>query len=203
MLIDCSHCQSRVAAVEIGHHQWFERGEPDGPQRIVLASCPACKNALVGKQEGYSIGYNEYDWSNLMRLWPDGEDYLHPSIPHDVRSSLVEAKLCFQAKAYSACAVMCGRAIEAMCVAHTSEKTLHKGLAAMRDSRIIDGRLFEWGDSLRQERNIGAHATGQSVSRDDSRDVLEFATAICEYVYVLADRYQRYKSRKLPSPQKP
>ena len=104
--------------------------------------------------------------------------------------------MCYRARAYSACAVMCGRAIEAMCNAHTNEKTLHKGLAAMRDSGAIDGRLFEWGDSLRQERNIGAHASGQTVSRDDANDVLEFAAAICEYVYVLTDRYKKYKERK-------
>jgi hypothetical protein len=91
---------------------------------------------------------------------------------------------------------MCGRAIEAMCVAHTGEKTLHRGLQALRDKGVIDGRLFDWGDSLRQERNIGAHATGQKVGMQDARDVLDFATAICEYVYVLSDRYDAYKKRK-------
>ena len=66
----------------------------------------------------------------------------------------------------------------------------------MRDAGVIDGRLFEWGDSLRQERNIGAHASGQNVTNADANDVLEFAVAICEYVYVLADRYEKYKKRK-------
>ncbi len=91
---------------------------------------------------------------------------------------------------------MCGRAIEAICVAHSSEQTLHRGLQALRDSGVIDGRLFDWGDSLRQERNIGAHASGQNVSAEDAKDVLEFATAICEYVYVLSDRYESYRKRK-------
>lgn len=196
MLIDCSYCQARVAAIELEHHEWFVHGESEGPLRNVLVKCPVCNKSLLGRQEQYQIGADEWEWSNLTRLWPDGEDYIHAAIPHDVRISLHEATLCFRAKAYSACAVMCGRAIEAMCVAHTSERTLHKGLIAMRDSGIIDGRLFDWGDSLRQERNIGAHATGTNVSLADARDVLDFATAICEYVYVLADRYERYKKRK-------
>lgn len=195
MLIDCSYCQSRVSAIEIGHHQ-FNDDDTHSSLRIVLATCPACKNALVGQQEHHQVGFEEYDWSDLTRLWPEGENYFHYSIPHDVRSSLIEAKLCYRARAYSACAVMCGRAIEAMCVADSSEKTLQRGLTSMRDAGLIDGRLFEWGDSLRQERNIGAHATGQTVARDDANDVLEFATAICEYVYVLAERYQKYKQRK-------
>ena len=107
--------------------------------------------------------------------------------------------MCFRARAYSACAVMCGRAIEAMCKSHTNEQTLHKGLTAMRDASVIDGRLFEWGESLRQERNIGAHASEQTVTREDANDVLEFAGAICEYVYVLSDRYKKYRDRK-PKP---
>ena len=198
MLIDCTHCQSRVAGQEIGHHE-FGNDETQTTHRITLVTCPACKNALLGQQEYVKIGWEEREWCDLTRLWPDGENYFHYSIPQDVRASLMEAKMCFRARAYSACAVMCGRAIEAMCKAHTNEKTLHKGLAAMRDAGHIDGRLFEWGASLRQERNIGAHASDQTVSHDDANDVLEFAAAICEYVYVLADRYRRYKERK-PNP---
>ncbi len=72
-----------------------------------------------------------------------------------------------------------------MCLAQSKEKNLHRGLIALRDNGIIDNRLYEWGNSLRQERNIGAHATGMNVTRDDAVDVLDFALAICEYVYVL------------------
>jgi hypothetical protein len=196
MLIDCPYCQARVAAIELEHHEWYVSGESQGPLRNVLVKCPVCEMSLLGRQELYQTGANEQEWSNLTRLWPDGEDYIHGAIPHDVKMSLHEATLCFRAKAYSACAVMCGKAIEAMSIAHTSERTLHKGLTEMRDSGLIDSRLFDWGDSLRQERNIGAHATGTYISLDDARDVLDFAIAICEYVYVLADRYERYKKRK-------
>ena len=91
---------------------------------------------------------------------------------------------------------MCGRAIEAMCREHTSESNLYKGLQALRDRGIIDGRLHEWGESLRKERNLGAHATGEKVQRSDASDILDFATAICDYVYVLADKHASYLKRK-------
>jgi len=94
---------------------------------------------------------------------------------------------------------MCGRSIEAICIQYTKEKTLYKGLQALKDAEIIDGRLFEWGDSLRHERNLGAHATGVKTTKDDARDVLEFAIAICEYVYVLSNKYNAYKERKSKS----
>lgn len=196
MLINCSYCQSRVDASLIGENTEYDPECDPGPTKIVLLKCPVCTNSLLGRTENYQIGPDDWEWSDPTRLWPEPENYLHYSIPADVRSSLEEAKKCFQAKAFSACAVMCGRAIEAMCIAHTTEKTLQRGLLALRDSGIIDGRLFDWGDSLRQERNIGAHATGQKINAEDARDVLEFATAICEYVYVLSDRYDSYKKRK-------
>ena len=196
MLIECSYCQSRVDAELLAENSEYDPYADPGPLKIMFLKCPSCSKSLLGVTEAYQVSADEWEWDDASRLWPEPQSYLHYSIPDDVRSSLQEAKICYRAKAFSACAVMCGRAIEAMCVAHTSEKTLHKGLQALRDSGVIDGRLFDWGDSLRQERNIGAHATGQKVTSEDARDVLEFATAICEYVYVLSDRYENYRKRK-------
>ena len=72
---------------------------------------------------------------------------------------------------------------------------LAKGLKELKDKGVIDGRLFEWGDSPRGRRNIGAHATDEEVSREDANDVLDFTIAICEYVYVLAEKYEGFKAR--------
>jgi hypothetical protein len=83
-----------------------------------------------------------------------------------------------------------------MCKDHNDKNTLDEGLKALRESGVIDSRLYEWSNSLRKERNIGAHAGEGNISADDARDVLDFAMAICEYVYVLADRYEKYNERK-------
>jgi hypothetical protein len=56
-------------------------------------------------------------------------------------------------------------------------------------------RLFEWGNALRKHRNLGAHATTERVSRDDARDLLDFSIAICEYVFVLNEKFQRFVER--------
>jgi hypothetical protein len=91
---------------------------------------------------------------------------------------------------------MCGRALEAICVEQTGKKRLYEGLKALKEKEVIDRRLYEWGESLREARNLGAHATGQETSRADARDLLEFATAICEYVYVLSAKYAKFQERK-------
>lgn len=195
MLINCADCNSRVDALSIGEHEEFDDDVYEA-SKVILLKCPVCKRALLGQTTHLQIGEDEWVWSNLLRLWPEAETSLHHTIPDGVSTSLEEAKICYRAKAFSACAVMCGRAIEAICVEKTQEKTLHKGLQALRDTGVIDGRLFDWGESLRQERNIGAHATGEKIRREDAKDILDFAIAICDYVYVLSDRYEKYKSRK-------
>lgn len=195
MLIDCPYCVSRVAAIELEHHEWYDE-DLLLPVRNVFVKCPVCEKSLLGRQEMEQLGHQKYEWSNLTRLWPDGQEQLNHAIPLDVRYALNEAMICFRASAYSACVVMCGKAIEEMSVAHSSERNLQKGLRKLQEAGVIDGRLFEWGDSLRRERNIGAHASGVRISVDDARDVLDFAHAICEYVYVLTDKYERFKQRK-------
>ena len=79
---------------------------------------------------------------------------------------------------------------------YTQKKTLSEGLEALKDKQIVDGRLFEWGQSLRHERNLGAHASGVAATREDARDLIDFAIAICEYVFVLSARYDAYLKRR-------
>ena len=72
----------------------------------------------------------------------------------------------------------------------------------LKDKGIIDGRLYEWGNSLRERRNIGAHATDEEIIREDAIDVLDFTIAICEYVYVLTEKYEEFKAREAKRKQK-
>jgi hypothetical protein len=92
---------------------------------------------------------------------------------------------------------MCGRAIEGICVHNkTKVKTLHGGLKELLDKEIIDKRLFTWGDELRKLRNLSAHATGERVPQQDASDVLAFAHAITDYVFVLTEQFQEFMSRR-------
>ncbi len=104
----------------------------------------------------------------------------------------------YKGEAYAACAVMCGRALEAICRLHSTKSSimLGDGLQELLDMESSDRRLFQWGQELREYRNIGAHAAEGKVSRDDAQDLLIFAQAICEYIYVLGARYQGFVKRK-------
>jgi len=194
MLIECPHCEAKVDGRLIGEREYGATDEYD-PCKYVFLECPICQQPLLGVCEStieYTIGRRgtagKTVWLLPQRVWPlplphESND---PSIPQIVRTSLDDARKCFHAKVYTACAVMCGRALEAICKEKTSELTLARGLQKLKSTNQIDNRLFDWGEALRKERNIGAHASEETVSRLDAQDILDFANAITEYIYIMA-----------------
>ena len=91
---------------------------------------------------------------------------------------------------------MCGKAIESICKEKTGAKTIVDGLNIMKEQGDINGKIWDWADALRKERNLGAHATGYDPTRENAKDILSFAVAICDYVYVLTEQYDEYMARK-------
>ncbi|MFZ5458536.1 MAG: DUF4145 domain-containing protein [Pseudomonadota bacterium] len=75
-------------------------------------------------------------------------------------------------------------------------QTIPKGLGKMKAQGDIDEKIWNWADALRIERNLGAHATGYDTTKEDAKDILAFAVAICDYVFVLTEQYDEYMSRK-------
>jgi hypothetical protein len=176
--------------------------DADFHYKVVLLKCPACENPLVGKSSlditiDPRTGEGVYVFLEPRRVWPDPEKSYPGEIPGRVRAALEEAALCFRAKAYSACVVMVGRTLEELSLDMSAEgDALAKQLKNLRDREVIDSRLYEWAEALRHHRNLGAHASGFDASSDDAKDVLEFAEAICEYVYVLTRRFERFMKRQ-------
>lgn len=196
MIIECSHCESKVDGKEKGEVH-LDQEFTGVPTKIVLIECPACGSALLGVSELYQCGLEEWEWDNADRCWPPSDDSVDFEIPQIARLSLLEAKLCFKARAYSACAVMCGRSLEGLCKDHDARvRNLATGLKIMKESGAIDSRLFNWGEALRKHRNLGAHASTEKVSKEDARDLLDFCIAICEYIYVLSAKFDKFQERQ-------
>ena len=195
-LIECPHCESKVSAKVLASRSYSP--EEIDPFEILFLECPVCERTMIGEAELVQVGFQEWEFSQPTRLWPDPKNHLDRNIPSLVRNSIEEARACFRAKAFSACAVMCGRALEAVCKAHkTKDWQLAKGLEELKAKSVIDGRLFEWGEALTKHRNIGAHATDEEITREDASDLLDFTVAICDYVYVLSAKYEQFKLRQI------
>ncbi len=199
MLINCPICKARVDATVHGQREFYDREADPFPYRVAVLECVTCHTTLVGFQEYIEMPDEEPSWTAAERLWPDPKRIISGAIPDIVRISLEEADRCFHAGAFSATGVMCGRALEGVCVHFkTKAQNLNGGLRELRDQKVIDERLFTWGDELRKVRNLGAHATTEKVSREDAQDVLNFLHAICDYVFVLSKRFENFMVRRKP-----
>ena len=196
MLVECNYCEAKVDAKILAEHQeredWLEE-----PIKISLVECPVCKNALVTYQELIQVSNTDMEWSEASRVWPSPSKHLDYRLPDLVRSSLEEAHECYKAKVYNSCAVMCGRAVEAICAEFgTKDDTLVGGLNELLKKQIIDKKIFEWAEALRLHRNIGAHANKEKISKEEASDLLEFTDAICDYVFVLSKKFEEFLKRK-------
>src|SRR5947208_9172197 len=114
MLIECPYCRSRVDANVEGQCTLPKDPEDHDPfdTKVAVGKCASCGSVLVGLQEEHDHpDYGSY-WSDAERVWPQPKRTISRSVPDIVKSSLEEADRCFSAGAFTACAVMCGRAIE-------------------------------------------------------------------------------------------
>ena len=196
MLIECAYCDSNVDAMILGEHKSFRIDDPF-PFKVTLLECPVCKNAILAGQEFYEVGTDKYEWNDAKRLWPRPEKYLNWNLPKIVRNALEEAQKCYKAKAYSACTVMCYRGLDRICAEYnTKNKLLSGGLKELLNKHIIDRRIYEWGEVIKENCNIDEPPTNEKIFKDEARDLLDFTIAICDYIFVLTNKYESFMKRK-------
>lgn len=200
VVIQCGSCKTTVLGELAGFVEVHPPPDDGEPYKAMLLRCPACDEAIVGVAELDLLGYPakpRWEWGRATRVWPQPMNYLDWAIPERVRASLEEARKCVDAGSPLASAVMVRRALEAVTNQFgVKSGTLPTRLRELRETGVIDARMFEWAESLRKHGNLGAHDSDGNVSEEDARDLLEFAEAICEYVFVLTRKFAAFQSRQ-------
>jgi hypothetical protein len=193
LVVRCPICKSNVMATEQGS---VEDGNPAA--EVALFRCDECGSPLLYRKE------LDYDWDEqnvkfyvTQRLWPQPSISLGEAVPLSLRQEYAQARLCFEASAYTASVVMVRRTLEGVCAENSiSEKNLARALERMKSDGLIDDRLFEWAQALRVLGNEGAHYTGDQVDRMDAEDALALAEALLDYMYVLRVRFRQFQTRR-------
>jgi hypothetical protein len=199
MLIECHYCKARVDAEEIGvvERNCLPDLGFDLLYRTYLLRCPSCGSALIGESEEGLKEKGQMVWTDLVRVHPKPRRLLGHEIPQTVRQSLEEAERCMQVGAFLAAAAMAGRALEAVCRHYSTKDTyIGAGIKELRDKGIIDARLLEWSEELRDQRNMAAHASDAAFSSQDAEDILTFTYAIVDYVFLLTRKFEQFQKRK-------
>lgn len=194
LIVECRACEATVAAEVIAS---FEHFTDDMPERTSFLKCPSCGRPLLVSQD-YIGEHNGRDvWDNCYRLFPAMDRQLSSRVPRPVRDAVAEGRRCIRAKAYTASAIVCRKAIEGICLDQGQNKgTLYDKLGRLRDAGTLDPRLFEWADALRVVGNDAAHDVHAAVSREDALDLLQLAEAIADYLYTFRARFEDFAERQ-------
>jgi hypothetical protein len=197
MIVECTHCRAFVDAKEHGSFGYYVPSAGSG--RYALLACSKCEAPMVVRQVNVGNLADGDIWDTPERIFPSSEQRANPKAPADIRIAFEEACSCHRARAYTAAAIMCRKTLEGVCEAHgVKERTLAASLKKMKDTSLIDDRLFEWSDALRLLGNEAAHGVGKTISETDASDILEFSNAILDYLFSYRDRFEAFKKRRSP-----
>jgi hypothetical protein len=123
------------------------------------------------------------------------------AVPKKLQECFLEARTCYEARAYTASAIMCRRSLELLAVERgVAEKNLAQSLLKLKDNGDIDQRLYDWCNQLRLVGNEAAHGVGSDTSQADAKDMTDLAEAIIDYVYVFQARYEEFRNRRSQQP---
>jgi hypothetical protein len=196
MILECNRCEAIVDAQAL--HSYVDTDpDPDAPPgKWSFLKCPKCTMPFVTVQVDVGEGFE-----TPTRVYPAKEKELGDSVPRNIREAFKEASMCIKAKAYTASAIMCRKALEGLCAAHkVKERNLSLSLKKLREKGLIEERLFEWAEALRTFGNEAAHDVNIVMNAQDAKDIIEFTEALLEYVFTYRDKFERFKSRRTPQP---
>ncbi len=191
MILDCERCEAKVNAELVAKYERHADND-DYPDTVHLLKCPRCANPLL-----LSVDDIVNDGERFVVLYPSTRAKASPSVPEGIRRAFDEAAMCLSAKAYTAAAIMCRKALEGVCVEHdVKSRGLVAGLEELRDRGVIEGRLFSWADALRIQGNEAAHDVHVTTSRQDAHDLVDFAHALLEYVFTFNEKFKAFEARR-------
>jgi hypothetical protein len=191
MVYYCSHCDGPTNFTILHTHVLPDEGPPE---EYSFACCEACTKPAVFYREDMGDGF---DKDSCYRLYPPHDRHVGFYLPDVVRASYEEAVGCETCKAWIACVVMVGRALEAICREYDpTSKTMFGALKAMLANGAISQEMYDRADELRAIRNYAAHATTENITREDAGESLDFLKAILEIPYELRPKFKQMQSRR-------
>lgn len=195
----CLHCgnSSRmefVAEYSQSENQFIEETEQliTSGYEYQLLLCEACKNVTL--RRFFDADYFDNDDYVLEILYPQ-ENKLPNALPPKVMTSYQAATKVrnIDANAY---AVLLGRVLEIICQdRNAAGDTLYKKLEDLSNKGEIPKPLAEMAHSLRQLRNVGAHADLGDLTKKEIPFLDDLCRAVLEYVYSAPELVEKAKKR--------
>jgi Domain of unknown function (DUF4145) len=169
IVLICRHCGNKTVFEKYGDYS-YDYHLPSGYEvevtQFVLLKCLSCSMPTIQQNTLYG--------GLLYKEWPTVTDILYPSakIPlmdlPPVIENRYQAALKVRNIEPSACAVLIGRTLEAICKHEKAVgRTLADKINNLLTSNLIPKTLAEMAGQLRQIRNLGAHEAEDEETEED------------------------------------
>ncbi len=159
-----------------------------------MLRCKRCAGPFLLQQDWAG---SPPEWITVKSLFPSPERQLGAAVPEAIKEAYSEASRCFRVQAYTACAVMCRKSLEAICAElGANGSNLARRLDDLRANGTIDARLAEWATTLRITGNEAAHGLSVSFDRQDASDILDFTEALTEYLFTFQAKFAQFRERR-------
>jgi hypothetical protein len=203
----CPKCviqtEARVIAVgegELRSEAIASLEEADAEYRGILfyvALCRRCSAPFLVCQSFHGVASEFETVTSEEVLYPSNSRLPLGSVPNAARHAYEQGLRCFGAACFDASALMCRRAIEAVCMElGASSGSLRSKLDKLHENGAIDARLSQWAHEVRVVGNEAAHGVTAELTKDDARDALDFTEAILLYAFELSARFSQFKARR-------
>lgn len=170
-------------------------------EHYILAFCGRCNSPFLIRQSLFGIPAEFETVTDEIILYPLNDRLELSDVPASVRKAHAQAVRAFGTGLYEPSALMCRKALEAICKSKGAMgRSLYDRLATLERLGVIDARLLAWAHEIRLVGNDAAHDPDGDVSKDDARDVLDLTEAILLYVFSLTARFDRFRTRRAAPP---
>ncbi len=162
-----------------------------------VAICRRCKGPFLVREARYGVPGEFETVTDEAVLYPVSAGPKVEGLPDSVARSVAQAHRSYATSSYDACAVMCRRALEALCKTLSANgRDLDRQLADLKANGHIDARLLDWAHGVRLVGNEAAHDVENAVTAEDARDILEFTEALLTYVFTLDAKFRSFEARR-------
>ena len=162
-----------------------------------VALCRRCNGPFLVREALYGVPGEFETVTDEVVLYPVSVGPKIEGLPDSIGRSVAQAHRSYATSSYDACAVMCRRALEALCkTLSASGRDLARRLADLKATGRIDSRLLDWAHGVRLVGNEAAHDVDTAVTPEDARDILEFTEALLLYVFTLDAKFRSFEARR-------
>lgn len=188
----CPHCNVAEPLLTKIWNEFLKNPSNSSGRAYALYQCSRCSRVTMAEgvqvplDRGGAPGVNFY--VNIEALYPP-PSLIDPSLPADARRYLKQAVETLHAP--DASIVMAAAAVDAMLKAkgYTSGDLYPRIGKAVADHVLTEG-MAQWAHKVRLEANAVRHAdaTNPEPSMEDAKQVLEFASALGDFLFVFTAR---------------